>query len=173
MRPGFGNALVWLSVLGACGGSGGGVAASSGLSANKKIGSLADDEVRTLCEWGNSLSDTGLSDDQVCTYNALLSNSTAECEQRRDACLKQTQMGSGPGLLGVRVQDCSHKTTEAVPAGCNATVEALENCQRDLIDAMVTDAMRASCNTLGVVWTSVPASCPKDVLTCTRLITEN
>lgn len=167
-------AWVWLAALAASAGCGGSSspAASSGVPADKKIASLADGEIRKLCEWSNTVSDTGLSDEEICTYNALLANSSVECEQKRDTCLKEMQSGAGPGLLGVRTQDCSHKTGKSVPSGCKATVAALEQCHRDLIDAMVEDAMRASCSSVGMIWTRVPSTCPEDVLVCSQLITD-
>jgi hypothetical protein len=162
---------VWLTAGVACGCDGSGGTAASGVSAHKKITSLGDGEIKQLCEWSNELSDTGLSDEQICTYDALLANTSDECKAQRDACVKRSKAGMSPGLLGVRTQDCSGKSEAAIPVDCNATVQALERCHSDLIDAMVADAMRASCDSLGVIWTGVPESCPKDVLACTRLIT--
>lgn len=161
------------AALAACGDAGGsGAVASSGVNAAKKVASLAGGELQKLCEWGNELSETGLSDEEVCTYDALLTSSSVECERKRDACLDKIDEGMSPGLLGVRRQDCAKKPLPRVPAGCDATVEALENCHRDLVDAMVADARHASCNKLGTLWTKVPVSCPKGVLACTRLITD-
>ena len=170
MNARFHLAVVWLALVSGCGDGGGSALANSGLKAHKQVARLEDGGIRQLCEWSNALSDTGLSDEAICTYDALLANSPEQCAQQRDACLAKAKSGVPPSLLGVATQDCSEKTGEAVPIDCTATVAALERCQRDLIDAMVQDAERASCKELGVVWTPVPASCPEHVLVCTRLL---
>jgi len=117
----FGSFLL----LGACGGSGGG--SGSGVDSSKKLDTLSDSDIVSICEYQTGLLDVKTQNEFGCYAQAASSTTDdAACKTAFDTCMSSATTDP---------QDCSKAADKPLPAcASKVTVGEMEDCFQAMAD---------------------------------------